>query len=160
MNRDVTLDKISYMMDRMGGDDELSADDLESMINKVFVASFEYEHGFEADLIKALVNARNVLLQHEDDDDKYAIDDENMTAEWAEKWYIECQTKMYMQAGCAQGYAEESASWPDALPLNADWDADLLKHLARKEVAHHLVVMEQIRHEMEKRKDEPKHANS
>lgn len=158
-NREVTLDKIGYMMDRMGGDDELTADDLESVINKVFVASFEYEHGFEADLIKALVDARYVLLCHEgtsDDDNP-----ETISGETAEKWYVECQTKMYVQAGCAQGYAEESASWPEALPLHADWDADFLKHLARKEVAHHLVVMEQIRAEMEKRKnDKNEHANS
>ena len=158
MHRDVTLDKISYMMDRMGGDDELTADDLESMIHKVFTASFEYEHGFEADLIKALVNARHVLLCHENtsDDD----DPATMSAEEAEKWYVLCQKKMYMKAGCEDGYAEESSSWPDALPLHADWDDELLEQLARKEVAHHLVVMEQIRHEMEKRKDEPKHADS
>ena len=140
MHRDVTLDKIGYMMDRMGGDDELSTDDLESMINKVFVASFEYEHGFEADLIKALVDARYDLLCHEntsDDDDPEIISGTD-----AEEWYVNCQTQMYVQAGCQQGYAEESSSWPESLPLNADWDADLLKHLARKEVAHHLIVME------------------
>ena len=158
MDREATIDKISYMMDRLGGDDEVTADDMESMILKVFTASFEYEHGFEADLIAALVNARRELLQHEDDDDKYAIDDADTTTEWAEKWYLQCQKQMYMQAGCAEGYAEESSSWPDALPLRADWDADLLKQLARREVAHHLVVMEQIRAEMEKRKNE--HADS
>jgi hypothetical protein len=153
MNREVTLEKIGYMMDRLGGDDELSADDLESMLIKVFVASFEYEHGFEADLIKALVDARWNLLCHENtsDDD----DPPTLSSDEAEKWYLECQKKMYMQAGCDEGYAEESASWPDSLPLIADWDADLLKQLARKEVAHHLVVMEQIRAEMEKRNANP-----
>lgn len=155
-----TIDKIAYMMDRMSGDDELTPDDMENMIIKVFVASFEYEHGFEADLIEALVHARRELLQHEDDDDKYAVDDADMTAAWAEKWYVQCQKQMYMQAGCAEGYAEESSSWPDALPLRADWDKDLLRTLARKEVAHHLVVIDQIRAEMEKRKNEPEHADS
>jgi hypothetical protein len=153
MSNNVSLDKIAYMMDRMGGDDELSADDLESMIVKVFVASFEYEHGFEANLIEALVDARRELLQYEndDDDDKYAVDDEDTTAAWAEKWYVKCQSDMYKQAGCDAGYAEESASWPDTLPLRANWDKDILKMLARKEVAHHLVVMDQIREEMKKR---------
>lgn len=163
MHRDVTLDKISYMMDRMGGDDELSADDLESLIIKTFVASFDFEYGFEADLIGALVDARRELLQHEnddDDDDKHAVDDEGTTAAWAEKWYLKCQKEMYMQAGCDEGYAEESSSWPDTLPLSANWDADFLKQLARKEVAHHLVVMEQLRAEMEKRKNEPEHTDS
>lgn len=155
MNRDVTLDKISYMMARMSGDDEISADDLESMINKVFVASFEYEHGFEADLIKALVDARYVLLCHENDDEPHTL-----SGKEAEKWYVLCQKKMYMKAGCEDGYADEASAWPDALPLNADWDAELLEQLARTEVAHHLVVMEQIRQEMEKRKNEPKHTNS
>jgi hypothetical protein len=153
MNREVTLEKIGYMMDRLGGDDELSADDLESMLIKVFVASFEYEHGFEADLIKALVDARWKLLCHENtsDDD----DPPTLSSDEAEKWYIKCQIDMYKQAGADAGYAEESASWPDSLPIIADWDADLLKQLARKEVAHHLVVMEQIRAEMEKRNANP-----
>jgi len=148
-NRDVTLDKIGYMMSRMSGDDELTADDLESIIHKVFTASFEYEHGFEADLIKALVNARYDLLCHDSEDDPDTISGTD-----AEDWYVTCQTQMYLQAGCQQSYAEESASWPDSLPLNADWDVDLLKQLARKEVAHHLVVMEQIRAEMEKHKND------
>lgn len=153
MHRDVTLDKIGYMMDRLGGDDELSADDLESMIHKVFVASFEYEYGFEASLIRALVDARWQLLCHENTSD---VDDPpTLDSGEAEKWYLKCQKEMYMQAGCDEGYAEESASWPDALPLIADWDADLLRQLARKEVAHHLVVMEQIRAEMEKRNADP-----
>lgn len=153
-NTNTTIDKIEYMMNRLGGDDEVTADDLESMIIKVFVASFDYEHGFEAELIGALVNARRELLIHEnedDDDDKYAVDDSGLTAEWAEKWYLECQKKMYMQAGCNEGYAEESASWPNTLPLRADWDKDFLRTLARKEVAHHLVVMDQIRAEMSKK---------
>lgn len=156
MNRAVTEEKIGYMMSRLGGDDEVTADDMESMILKVFTASFEYEHGFEADLIKALVDARHVLLCHEetsDDDEPETLDDKE-----AEKWYVQCQKQMYMQAGCAEGYAEESSSWPHTLPLRADWDAELLKQLARREVAHHLVVMEQIRAEMEKRKNE--HADS
>jgi hypothetical protein len=156
MSDNITLDKIAYMMNRVGGDDELTAADLEDMIVKVFVASFEFEHGFEANLIGALVDARRELMQHEndEDDDKYAIDDETTTAAWAEKWYVKCQSDMYKQAGYDESYADESASWPDTLPLRADWDKDLLKMLARKEVAHHLVVLEQIRREMEKHKPE------
>jgi hypothetical protein len=144
-----TIDKIAYMMDRMSGDDELTADDMEAMIIKVFVASFEYEHGFEADLIAALVNARYVLLCDENtsDDD----DPPTLTAAEAEAWYVACQKKMYMETGANESYAEESASWPDTLPLRADWDKDFLRTLARKEVAHHLVVIDQIRAEMEKR---------
>lgn len=156
MNRDVSIDKIGYMMSRMGGDDEITADDLEEMIHKVFTASFEFEHGFEADLIKALVDARYILLCHEE-----TSDDDNpptISGTDAEEWYVQCQTNMYLQAGANKSYAEESSSWPDSLPLQADWDADLLKELARKEVAHHLVVMDQIRAEMEKRNNE--HANS
>ena len=114
MHRDVTLDKIGYMMDRIGGSDEITADDLESMIHKVFVGSFELEHGFEADLIRELVNARACLIEQD---------------------------------------AEESASWPDVLPLHANWDTKVLRELARKEVAHHLVVCDQIRAEMAKRGD-------
>lgn len=148
MNRDVTLEKIGYMMDRLGGNDELTVDDLEEMINKVFVASFDFEYGFEADLIRALVDARYHLLDYDNQDDE-SIPTLDKTE--AENWYLKCQKEMYMQAGCEEGYAEESSSWPDVLPLNADWDADLLKTLARKEVAHHFVVMEQVRAEMEKR---------
>lgn len=147
-HRDVTLDKIGYMMDRMG-DDGLSVDDLESMTIKVFVASFEWEQGFEADLIKALVDARYVMLCNDNED---ADDPATISGEQAEKWYVKCQTDMYVQAGCEKGYAEESASWPDVLPLHADWDTDFLKELARKEVAHHLVVMDQLREEMKKHK--------
>ena len=72
----------------------------------------------------------------------------------AEQYYLQCQKEMYMQVGHTEPYAEESSSWPDALPLQADWDAEFLKTLARKEVAHHLVVMDQIRAEMEKHKND------
>lgn len=153
MNRDVTIDKIGYMLDRLGGNDELTADDLEALIIKVFVASFDFEYGFEAELISALVDARYQLLDYDNQDDN-SIPTLDKAA--AEKWYVECQKKMYMQAGCDEGYAEESSSWPDTLPLNASWDADLLKQLARKEIAHHLVVMEQIRNEMAKRQEPTK----
>jgi hypothetical protein len=149
-HRDVTLEKIEYMMNRMGGDDELTVDDLESMIVKVFVSSFEYERGFEASLIRALVDARHDLLcsENEEDEDPVTLD-----SDAAEKWYVQCQTEMYKQNGCDAGYAEESASWPDSLPLIASWDAAFLKSLARKEVAHHFVVMDQLRAEMEKHKE-------
>ena len=157
MHREVTLDKIGYMMGRMSGDDEINADDLEALIIKTFVASFDFEYGFEADLIAALVDARYQLLDYDNQDDESVP---TLDKAEAEKWYVECQKQMYMQAGCEEGYAEESSSWPDTLPLRASWDAELLKQLARKEVAHHLVVMEQIRAEMEKRKNEPEHADS
>lgn len=148
MNREVTLDKIGYMLDRLGGNDEITADDFEEMINKVFVASFDFEYGFEAELIQALVDARYTLLDYDNQDDA-AIP--TLSGTDAESWYLKCQKEMYMQAGCEEGYAEESSSWPDTLPLRANWDAELLKTLARKEVAHHFVVMEQVRAEMEKR---------
>lgn len=148
MNRDITLDKIGYMLDRLGGNDELTVDDLEELINKVFVASFDFEYGFEADLIRALVDARYHLLDYDNQDDESIP---TLDKADAENWYLKCQKEMYMQAGCEEGYAEESSSWPDVLPLNANWDADFLKTLARKEVAHHFVVMEQVRAEMEKR---------
>lgn len=69
---------------------------------------------------------------------------------------------MYVAAGCPENYADESASWPESLPLEADWDAELLEMLARKEVARHLVTMDQIRTEMEKHKtnDKNEHADS
>lgn len=147
MQRDVTIEKISYMMDRLG-DTEVTAADMEEMITKIFVASFEYEYGFEADVIRALLGARHTLLSYEDD-----TEDEipTLDAKEAETWYLECQTKMYLEIGCTASYAEESSSWPDALPLHADWDKKFLRAMARKEVAHHLVVMDQIRAEMEKR---------
>jgi hypothetical protein len=152
MSRDVTLDKIGYLMDRMG-DCEVTADDMEEMIVKVFVASFECEHGFEPELIKALLTARYQILEadHDEDDMPALLDKEH-----AEKYYLQCQKDMYVQNGCNEGYAEESSSWPDVLPLQADWDANFLKTLARKEVAHHLVVMDQIRAEFEKRVEEEK----
>ena len=148
MHRDVTLDKIGYMMNRMGGDDELSVDDLESMIIKVFVSSFEYAHGFEAALIRELLAARYDLINHAAEDDNEL---ETLAAKEAEQYYLQCQSEMYQQAGCHKDYADESASWPDELPLHAQWDKKFLRDIARKEVAHHLVVMDQIRTEMEQR---------
>lgn len=150
MNRDVTLDKIGYMMDRMG-DCEVTADDMEELIIKTFVSSFEMEHGFEADLIRALLEARYRLMDAETDEEEMP---ELLDKKAAEQYYLQCQKEMYMQVGHLEAYAEESSSWPDALPLQADWDADFLKTLARKEVAHHLVVMDQIRAEMEKHKND------
>lgn len=152
MNRDVTIEKIGYMMGKMGGDDELSVDDLEAMLIKVFVSSFEYEHGFEAPLIRALLAARHDLLaaDYTSDDD---IEEELplIPREQVEAAYLKFQRDMYVGAGYDPSYAEESASWPDALPLDGDWDEKFLRDMARKEVAHHLVVMDQIRAEMEKR---------
>jgi hypothetical protein len=147
MNRDVTLEKIGYMMNRLG-DTEITAEDMEEMIVKVFVASFEYEYGFEADLIAALLKARTALIEFEADDE---VETPELDAKQAEEWYLECQMKMYQQAGDSKEWAAENAYWPDSLPVNAAWDKDILKTLARKEVAHHLVVREQIRAEMEKR---------
>ena len=155
MNRNVTLDKIGYMMDRMG-DCEVTVDDMEELIVKTFVASFEFEHGFEADLIQALLAARHDIMAAETDEEEMPV---LLDKEHAEKLYLQYQKDMYMQTGCNESYAEESSSWPDALPLNADWDADFLKTLARKEVAHHLVVMDQIRAEFEKRVEEEKGKN-
>lgn len=149
MHRDVTLDKIGYMMARIG-DCELSVDDLESMIHKVFVSSFELEHGFEADLIRELVDARAALIEADAEDDKSP---EYLNAKQAEEYYLECQKNMYVQAGYTADYGMESASWPDSLPLLANWDKKFLRELARKEVAHHLVVLDQIRAEMAKRVD-------
>lgn len=151
MNNDVTLDKITYMMDRMGGNDEVTADDMEELIVKTFVSSFELEHGFEADLIRALLEARYSLMDAETDEEEMP---ELLDKKAAEQYYLQCQKEMYMQVGHLEAYAEESSSWPDALPLQADWDAEFLKTLARKEVAHHLVVMDQIRAEMEKHKND------
>lgn len=151
MNSDVTLDKITYMMDRMGGNDEVTVDDMEELIVKTFVSSFELEHGFEADLIRALLGARYSLMDAETDEEEMP---ELLDKKAAEQYYLQCQKEMYMQVGHTEPYAEESSSWPDVLPLQADWDADFLKTLARKEVAHHLVVMDQIREEMEKRKND------
>jgi hypothetical protein len=150
MNRDVTLDKITYMMDRMGGNDEVTVDDMEELIVKTFVSSFELEHGFEAYLIQALLTARYHIMDAETDEKEMPP---LLDKKAAEQHYLQCQKEMYMQIGHNEAYAEESSSWPDALPLQADWDADFLKTLARKEVAHHLVVMDQIREEMEKRKN-------
>lgn len=153
MNSAVSLDKIGYMMNKLGGDDELSVDDLEEMIVKVFVSSFEQEHGFEADLVRALLSARHDLMAAEaDDDEEPAL----VPPEEVEIKYLKFQRDMYVSAGYAPDYAEESASWPDALPLNGDWDAKFLREMARKEVAHHLVVLDQIRAEFEKRVDEEK----
>lgn len=149
MNSAVSLDKIGYMMNKLGGDDELSVDDLEEMIVKVFVSSFEQEHGFEADLVRALLTARRDLLsaESEDDEDPVLVDRDDV-----ENKYLKFQVDMYVSAGFDKGYAEESASWPDALPLDGDWDEKFLREIARKEVAHHLVVIDQIRAEMAKEK--------
>lgn len=146
MNSAVSLDKIEYMMNRLGGDDELSVADLESMIIKVFVSSFEQEHGFEADLVRALLAARHNLLV-----DEYTSDDDIekelplIARKDVENKYLKFQSEMYVTAGCDPAYAEESASWPDSLPLDGDWDKDFLRAMARKAVAHHLVVTDQIR---------------
>lgn len=151
MHRDVTLEKIGYLMNRMGGEAELSVDDLDSMIIKVFVSSFEYEHGFEAALIRELLAARHNLMaaEYTSDDD---IDEELplIPREDVENKYLKFQRDMYVSAGFDPGYAEESASWPDTLPLDGDWDEKFLRDIARKEVAHHLVVLEQIRAEAAK----------
>lgn len=155
MNSGVSLDKIGYMMNKLGGDDELSVDDLESMIVKVFVSSFEYEHGFEAALIRALLSARYDLMASESDDDE---EPRLVPSEEVENKYLKFQREMYVSAGFDPGYAEESVSWPDALPLNGDWDVKLLREMARKEVAHHLVVIDQIREEM--KRDKNANANS
>lgn len=159
MHREVILDKIGYMMGQLGDSDELSLDDLENLIHKTFMSSLEFDHGFEADLIRALVDARYALKNYDNTDDE---DASILAGVAAEDCYVACQKNMYVAAGCPENYADESASWPESLPLEADWDAELLEMLARKEVARHLVTMDQIRTEMEKHKtnDKNEHADS
>ncbi len=148
MHPDVSIDKIGYMMNRLGGDDEITVDDLEAFITKVFVCSFEQEHGFEAALVRELLNARDDLIAFESEDD---TSPDHIDRDKVEGLYLQYQKDMYAQAGFDPGYAEESVSWPEALPLDAAWDKKMLRTLARKEVAHHLVVVDQLREEMAKR---------
>jgi len=146
--RDIQTDKLTYMMGLLDETrQEVTISDIDEFIFKIIEAAQNCEYGYEANLIAALVDARNTLAEHESEDDEI---ESGVSRLAAENRYVEKQIETYLEAGYADDYAQESASWPDVLPLDANWPVDLLDELARQDVVRQTVVHDQILREMQK----------
>lgn len=149
--RDIQTDKLTYMMGLLDETrQEVTIADIDEFIFKIIEAAQNCEYGYEANLIAALVDARNTLAEQEAEDDEI---EPGVSRLDAENRYVEKQIETYREAGYADDYAQESASWPDVLPLDANWPVELLDELARQDVVRQAVVHDQIRREMQKRQE-------
>lgn len=147
--RDIQTDKLGYVMRRLDASrQEVTITDIDEFILKIIEAAHDYEHGYEANLIAALIDARNTLTEYEAEDD--VIEEPRLSRVAAENRYVEKQIETYREAGYTDDYAQESASWPDVLPLDANWPVELLDELARQDVVRQAVTHDQIRREMQK----------
>jgi hypothetical protein len=63
----------------------------------------------------------------------------------AEKCYRDEIIRLYRERGFDQLYAEESADWPDVLPMSAEYLEETLHKMAALEVGHDLIVIDYLR---------------
>jgi hypothetical protein len=63
----------------------------------------------------------------------------------AETCYCNEVIRLYCERGFDRLYAEESASWPDVLPMSSEYLENTLHKLAALEVGHDLIVLDYLR---------------
>lgn len=135
--------------------DPVTENDLANMIRRSFAAQIcddgELDDDEHKEMLTHLIQAHHVLrlATARAKDDENGIDTPTdvltVTDTAAERCYFQAYISAHVKAGASEGYAEESAWWPDALPLKAPWDPELLAELARLEVGSELVTADYIR---------------
>lgn len=133
-NENLDQAQLLYLLEKMRNDTPL-VEAVENLIVQTFVESLDCHVGIEHDLIHALLTARRELQLQDDDEEDLP---ELLTPDEAEKYFIERQKAIYAKSGhkTYAAHLAEEIMWPDALPLHADWDADILGTLAEYEAAH------------------------
>lgn len=135
----------------------VTAEEIKALITRVFTGSFIEECGHEKSTIQHLVSllydlnvaAAEATAENEDRD---AV--EYVEGNAAESLYVATAKTAYLENGFDANYAEEAASWHEVLPMNANWDPELLTSLARLEVGHDLVVMDVIKNMTQARQEQ------
>ncbi|NDD52574.1 hypothetical protein EBZ39_01630 [bacterium] len=89
----------------------------------------------------------DIAAAHDDDDDsaETAVESKILRGPAAEEFYRNEAIKLYKANGADQLYAEEAASWPDVLVMDAEYTEDTLRKFAKIEVGHDLLVGDYLR---------------
>jgi hypothetical protein len=138
--------RLNYMVaDR----EPITENEIRAQIIRIFTACFvEEETGREEEIItlllSVLLHLREAAADRDNEDDVPAAV-ETLRGTDAEEYYVQAAREAYIAEGMGEHYANESASWPEILPMNADWDTDILTELAQLEVGHELVSMDYTR---------------
>jgi hypothetical protein len=131
--------------------DPLTETELRALILRVFAAHFCKEEGGETEVIQALTDAlfeyrmAKAIKDDEDRKDGWETVVGDITGVDAERYYLDTCIAAYKDSGFDAKYAEESAMWPDVLPMKATWDKEMLQALALLEVGHDLMTMDVMR---------------
>jgi hypothetical protein len=135
----------------MADRDPVTEETLASMIRRSF-ATCDFDDSESAEIIQHLVEAhyayRLAAAAAKDDDldlDAGTTLVPEVQGDKAEQCYFDAYIAAYKTEGAHEDYARESAWWPEALPLQAPWDPELLAELAKFQVGHELVSMDYTR---------------
>jgi hypothetical protein len=128
----------------------LTETELRALILRVFAAHFCEEEGGETEVLRALASAlfeykQATKAQADVDDEDPMIEAVCLSGAPAEQFYLDVTKTAYLDNGFDAKYAEESATWPDVLPMDAPWDKETLRALAHLEVGHDLLTMDVVR---------------
>ena len=129
----------------------LTETELRALILRVFAAHFCEEEGGETEVLRSLASAlyeyrlAAAIQADEDRKDGWETVVEALANANAERYYRDVCITAYRDNGFDEKYAEESATWPDVLPMAAPWDKETLRALAHLEVGHDLLTMDVVR---------------
>ncbi|NBT75138.1 hypothetical protein EBZ80_18280 [bacterium] len=130
----------------------VTADMIEELLLRAFASSFcgEQEEAMAsttiAQLSGCLCSLRLAAAHDEDDDVKEAaVEAKILRGPAAEQFYCNEVIRLYKANGADQLYAEEAATWPDVLVMDAEYMEGTLRQFAKIEVGHDLLVGDYLR---------------
>jgi len=130
----------------------VTAELIEELLLRAFASSFCEKQDDEtvATIIAQLSGCLCTLRladAHDDDDNtaEAAVETKILRGPAAEEFYRNEVIKFYKANGADQLYAEEAASWPDSLVMDAEYLDETLAKFAAIEVGHDLLVGDYIR---------------
>jgi hypothetical protein len=130
----------------------VTAEIIEELLMRAFASSFcenqddEMVSTIIAQLSSCLCTLRLAAVHDEDDNSaEAAVEAKILRGPAAEEVYRNEVIKFYKANGADQLYAEEAASWPDTLVIDAEYMEDTLRKFAFIEVGHDLLVGDYIR---------------
>jgi hypothetical protein len=128
--------------------ESISPEEIRRLICRVFASYFCQEWGYETDLLRNLVNALysarivEAQLIDENGDGGNKTNVLAFTGADAEQHYLALVKQLYMDNGSDELYANEIATWPEVLPIDAFWDYETLRAVAVLDVGHDMLVSE------------------
>jgi hypothetical protein len=125
---------------------------LETLLLRAFASHFCGEESDEStgmtieQLSGCICSCRLGAAYDEDDDTaEKEFETQILSGPAAEDFYRKEVIALYTANGYDKHYAEESAAWPDVLPMGADYTKDMLQKMAKLEVGHDLLVIDYMR---------------